>query len=75
MTNNGNTTTHLIIRNLIALGDTIGHSALDLVMGMDGINGNANAVAIVERYLGRPMTDSDVDDLIDFVDDGNLFND
>lgn len=71
----GDTTTEAIIRDLVALGDTINTSALDLVMGLDGVNGNPDAVAIIERHLGRPMTDSDVDDLTDFIDGGDLFND
>ena len=67
-----------IVRDLTTYGDTIGRTAVDLITDLGGWSGEppTEVIAIVQRHLDHPMTDSDVDDLLEFTDtDDDNFND
>jgi hypothetical protein len=71
--------TNDVIRDLVAYGDTVGRSAVQLVMdieSMDTSDRTNGARAIIENAKGMPLTDSDIDDLMDILDDDDdMFND
>jgi hypothetical protein len=75
MTNNPmDTDIELVVRALVALGDETGYRAIDLVLDLDMDCGDADIMArtrkIIEDGFGRPITDSTIDDLTEFIDDG-----
>jgi hypothetical protein len=79
MTNNDDMET--VVRALVALGDSMGYRAIDLVLDLDSDCGEPDLMIktrkIIEDGFGRPMTDSTVDDLIEYIDSdaGDMAND
>lgn len=78
MTNNDidpmgtDTEIEIVVRALVALGDSTGYRAIDLVLDLDCECGEPAIMAqtrkIIEDGFGRPMTDSTIDDLTEYID-------
>lgn len=59
-----------MVRALVAYGDTVDLTGIQLLMNAH--DDTATAVRtreIISEIKGMPMTDSDVDDLTDYIDD------
>lgn len=63
-----------MIRNLVAIGDTVGRSAIDLVLDFDALRLSGPLMIQVRDTIsagngGRPVTDSTIEDLIEAMSD------
>jgi hypothetical protein len=67
-----------IVRELVAYGDSVGRTAIDLMTSINCGDPVADiAIEIIEEITGYPVTDSTIDDVVEYMDSdaGDMAND